>query len=524
MGRDVGALGESVLEKWANEVGIIANRSLSKDETGWDFILEFPIIAKATDCPLDKAPYPLKCLIQVKSTDHKPGRRSIKLSNMMRMVKTNDPTFFLYFEFDGNNDPQRSYLVHVGEDIIKRVLYRLRKISCEGIHELHKHTMDVIYKSSDILSSNDGEGLQKSLLKHVQVNPEIYSQIKADIIENIGYDNNKRKNINFLLKLPKGKEDLIDLFLGRIPDVELTQGEIYDVRFGIPQIERVFRESGRFSAKPHETSNGTIRISLPNDTSDHEISVKVAITPLVIASLGDPLFTIRLYSDYIDIIYRPYGNYAKYNFSLPDPTTDTLLSNLHPVAESISLIKKARDINEKLCLELFVDDQLIGTLYVNTNEVNTTLLKYADIVENIWIVAKHLDIQNILMICISNLLPYESMIKFLADTISHIPQDLKVSFSTEEPIDTNIVCIPLINRILFGQFQICFAIALLGNVVDSDEPDIEDENRLMVIPDKIQIVKLYKEAKDIDSKYSDSFLMDAVRTRYDKDDITVIII
>src|ERR1051325_6434199 len=115
--RNVGKIGESALDGWVGDAGITANR-VSQDETGWDFLLEFPLSQRdliESRLPLDKEPAPLQCFVQVKSTDDKPGKWDIKLSNWVRFVKNLVPAFFLILEFDGKSSCQRAFLVHVDE-------------------------------------------------------------------------------------------------------------------------------------------------------------------------------------------------------------------------------------------------------------------------------------------------------------------------------------------------------------------------------------------------------------------------
>src|SRR5262245_53551770 len=128
--RDLGELGESTLQGWAAGVGITANR-VRQDKTGWDTLLEFPFSQKTlrdSGLPLDREPAPLRCFLQVKSTDSRPGKRSVKLSNWSRLVKNPFPAFFLILEFDGKSSCQRAFLVHVGEAHIRLVLKALREL------------------------------------------------------------------------------------------------------------------------------------------------------------------------------------------------------------------------------------------------------------------------------------------------------------------------------------------------------------------------------------------------------------
>jgi hypothetical protein len=103
--RDVGELGESTFKMWTSQAGLVANKA-NQDKTGWDFFLESTrplVIQRHTSIALDRDPYPLKCLVQVKSTDKRPGKWSVKLDNWERLVKDPHPAFFLILEFDGQD-------------------------------------------------------------------------------------------------------------------------------------------------------------------------------------------------------------------------------------------------------------------------------------------------------------------------------------------------------------------------------------------------------------------------------------
>lgn len=48
MSRDLGTLGESVFQGWCAGIGLVSNGS-KIDKTGWDFLVEFPLIINS-DC------------------------------------------------------------------------------------------------------------------------------------------------------------------------------------------------------------------------------------------------------------------------------------------------------------------------------------------------------------------------------------------------------------------------------------------------------------------------------------------
>jgi hypothetical protein len=98
--RNLGELGEIELKRWCAQVGLTANK-VENDSKGWDFFVEFPLISHTKQTlPLDLTISPLKCLIQVKTTDKIRQNIKIKLSNWIHLIKNPLPSFFMIFEFD----------------------------------------------------------------------------------------------------------------------------------------------------------------------------------------------------------------------------------------------------------------------------------------------------------------------------------------------------------------------------------------------------------------------------------------
>jgi len=237
--RDLGSMGESAVEGWSHQCGIVPNRP-RKDIKGWDLILEFPHIKSANRIqhPLDIRPPEISCKIQVKSTDKQTGKiKSIKLSNWERLVKFPLPSFFVIIEFDGKVDAQRAYLVHVGEYWIGKTLERLRDLEAGAGKPLHKCTMQLVYSESDMIDSPNGASLENAIRKHVGDDPQEYFMKKCEWIKNVGYDECRAK-VHFTLpkmSYASTMETLVDFGIGVTKEINLNSLSFEDVRFGIPR-------------------------------------------------------------------------------------------------------------------------------------------------------------------------------------------------------------------------------------------------------------------------------------------------
>ena len=160
---DVGALGEKTLSLWASQVGITINKA-QEDKRGWDYILEFsshPRTRADFHFPLDKDPSLIICFVQVKSTDGRERSCSVKLSNWASLVKRPEPVFFLVLEFDHQDECQRAFLVHIGEEYIGKALKRLREAGPEKRDKLHEMTMDFSYGEAELLQTLNGQGIAR---------------------------------------------------------------------------------------------------------------------------------------------------------------------------------------------------------------------------------------------------------------------------------------------------------------------------------------------------------------------------
>jgi hypothetical protein len=135
MAPNLGRMGESVLNKWAAEIGVIANT-----------------------CPLDHIATPLKCVIQVKSTGRNIRRRQVPLSNWLYLIRNPLPAFFLVLRFGPDNTCESAHLVHIGRDYIDRTQRRLRLVSANGPRggALNQTEQQFSWCDRDLVSPLDG--------------------------------------------------------------------------------------------------------------------------------------------------------------------------------------------------------------------------------------------------------------------------------------------------------------------------------------------------------------------------------
>ncbi len=230
--RKLGALGEKEFERLCIAGGLTINKSFM-DETGWDFLLEFPWRSR-DNCSQDLLLAPLECKVQVKSTDKRRKREQVALSNLQRLVKTPIPVFFCFLEFDGKNEVQAIYMVHVDESIIKKTLKKIRKLESEGFgNKLNRRKLDITYGDSDRLSELTGESIKNAIEKKIPDGMEKYVKDKNNISETVGFENG-RYQIEFTIVDHDPIRKILDASLGIREKINVYKTTGYDIRFGIP--------------------------------------------------------------------------------------------------------------------------------------------------------------------------------------------------------------------------------------------------------------------------------------------------
>ncbi len=235
--RNLGKLGEATLESWAAQVGIVSNRA-NEDKAGWDFLLQFPL-PKHTEklTALDDIPFDVSCLCQVKATDSAKSV-PVKLSNWQRMVKNPLAAFFLVLDFRTKNEPQRAFLIHVGEQQISKLLSRLRATPNSQSDKLNKMSINLTWTEDDRLEALNGEALRATILKHVGKDPGRYSTNKICLVNSVGFESSSKYQIRVKVFPRQGAAAsalMADFAIGKLSELPATLVTVDEMRFGIPK-------------------------------------------------------------------------------------------------------------------------------------------------------------------------------------------------------------------------------------------------------------------------------------------------
>lgn len=335
--RKIGRMGEYFFGIWCASVNLTANSS-EVDETGWDFVVEFPSVSN-DKLPRDILPAPIECKVQVKSTDGKRKGEYITLSNLERFVKAKLPTFFCFIEFQGKDEPQAAYLVHVGKEIIEKTLKKIRELDSKGEgNRLNKHTMLISYTNNDRLLAATGENLKSAIEKFAPESLEKYILEKNYLLETLGFENGK---MQFTIEV-SGKDSLrglIDLSLGLRDEIHLDRSFGYYKRFDILSKNLMFTsENSTFSIQAKSTP---VILKFKENRFSQGVTLKAQLYRSPFNKFfRNEYIKLRVKSAMLEIIIEPFidGGTAKYSFDFSEKRKS--LKDLKDHLAVINLLEK----------------------------------------------------------------------------------------------------------------------------------------------------------------------------------------
>jgi hypothetical protein len=472
-GRDVGELGESELRSWAAQVGFLANKA-ERDRTGWDFLIELPESAAAQDglvVPLDRRDAPIKCFVQVKSSDARPGRRQIKLDNALRFVTNPEPSFFLFLEFAGKRHPQSAFLVHVDRDLISRVLRRVRELSAIGDEALHLRTITVSYTTAHQIKRPLGRQFADSIRNHVGDVHE-YVREKLQFLRDVGYEEAVLET-TLGLKLPDVttfddiQDRLVDLSLGLIPPVEITGYEHKDVRFGIsmPTKGPDF-VGGKLSPLSDPDAQGSVVFIDKERTKRVTLNADVHFPKGVSEVVERRFHKIRFAGQLFDVVVPLQGKQFSCKTRLPHSSTLIELRHLYEWASLMELIGRVGGTSESLDAEFRINGKQLSSGSARIErQLDPLLLQVAGTFIDAWKLAQQVDIENSTRVTAHQLHAQAAPLRFTRQLIEdQSPSPVTVNFRLA-PLDGDLpvqVCLPQGVLVTLGEYLIATFVSLVG--------------------------------------------------------------
>lgn len=458
--RDLGKMGEDIFSFWCNSVGLVINKSQQNDKTGWDYYVEFPF-ENNLNSPLDMQKPPPECKVQVKSTDKRYKRLSIKLSNLHCLITAQMPALFIFIEFDGFDSARSAYLVHVDEEIIKKVLKRLREIDVYGkFHHPNKRTITIHYDKSHKLDVLNGESLKAAILSHIGNDFEGYVKRKMEFLKSTGFEDGFGQ-ISFTTIGEENLKKLIDVSLGIEREVDVNNVRGTHCRFGISSKPFVISENARVrmvDLKP--IAFGSIRFKETRFSPSITFPCKIYNSPFNAKAPKD-LVKLRVEGDFFDFMFNPYIGTASLSFFLGEG----IRLKICQIKNAIKLMSLLGTSGKKLLLELeFEGYPKLEARNVGTNESSNDWSHKLKCAEDAVFLSSFFEIEDEATISLPELLVYEQPIRELYSVINSEPAQINVEFSVEGKgftIEKEIACLFFMSTFL-GDHIVGIILAVIG--------------------------------------------------------------
>lgn len=437
--RKIGRMGERFFGIWCDSVDITANSS-EVDETGWDFFIEFPY-EPSNSLPRDMLPAPIECRVQVKSTDQGRKKESITVSNLRRFVQAPIPAFFCFIEFDGKNEPQAAYLVHVDRKIIKKTLKRIRELEIkdEG-NKLNNHKINICYGDANRLTDTTGESLKRAIEKYIPDTLEKYIEDKNKLLKALGFEDGVYQG-KVVVSGDDPIRDIDYLELGIRKQLIVDRFTTYHTRFGIPSNNPyINRENVILSI---QSTPKQIKLRVSKD----KFSLGVFFTANVYSSSLNKLIPerypkLRIESDFFDCVFEA----PEINFLLHIKASER--SSLSELKSLLWMLKNLKDLSNSLTVNIVTEGlPLLPVMQIEPNDLNTYLSeiningevyswsKTHQIAETAISICKKLNIsEDDVLISLDELVGFAKDIAFLYQTLQALdtdPMEARIEFPAE---------------------------------------------------------------------------------------------
>lgn len=423
--RDVGRMGENTFEAWCNSVGLVANRS-QIDKTGWDYMVEFPV-EHGDGHPLDLVPPALECRIQVKATDKCRRRLNISLQNLERLVKTSMSTFVCVLEFDGMDIPQRAYLIHIGDKIIRRTLKRLRKLEVTSGRSAQRSTLSIAYGDPEKLVAANGACLKQAIEEHVPKGSEKYHQWKSQLLKTLGYEHGYGY-LNLQISGHDPITDLIDLSLGLRKSLQVKKISIYDTRFEVDRLIHQCTEGGQISVGT-AILKGSVHFKERKFSSGIEFSANVH-NPSVNRVVPKKRVKFRLETQFFEILVEPFNNTVKFKFLPEIYQSRARMSELKDFLRLLCML--GNHGTESVWMDIKVDDQPFlpgGRIFLDDIKAPK---KELEIVQQALEVARIYEIDRQVSVSLDDLIALRRRINIFYNLVENTQEELTTTFFVDD--------------------------------------------------------------------------------------------
>ena len=523
VGRNLGGLGESDLERWSHQVGITPN-PVKNDVEGWDYLLQFPFGQDLNLPTLDQRTARVECLVQVKATDSDRRRLAISLSIWEKLVRSPIPAFFLVIEYAGQSEPQNSFLIHVGNEWIESVLKRLRALKAEEAGNLHKKKLDLTWNEADKLDSNNGDALKSAVLNTMSMSMAQYAKNKLSFLESAGAPVPYRLKITSMFETEQDYwEQLVDFAIGVSDELPSSSIEIdEDVRFGIAAKTRELKE-GLLSVTRRPVIPSKLVFERNSDQHQCEFQCQL-YSPnwfLLGREIPEQYVKHRAVFEVGEAIINPFTSKADFRFEFSEAREVCSISEHTNTWRLVFILADPAGFTLKL---MGNDGRAIGS-GIPTGKLNPSseLLYYASVVDCAYFVARFFDFPLAKDVQLEQILSQgKSLLQLrqVCDLNSWI--DAASGYVQNASALSDEIAQTSIHRILFDDLSLLVVAAIGGQLVLLDEVDKDYQKYDIRKPRRLAQESLIISTKDFELSTLD-MLVEKVVSTMDKRGIDTVV-
>jgi hypothetical protein len=225
---ELGDKGENRFQELCSDARLTCNKA-SRDRTGWDFIVEFPM--DESDVSLDHRPPSWTCYVQVKTIWDDNDTIAVNLKMAERLAKQPNPSFILVLKVNNDLDFTAAYLLHMSGGNLAKILKRLREEDAKGKRR-------TLTRKKITFTPQEDESIGVSGTAFVE---RMRSKFGKDIFSHINDRQKEQKELGYeetpyaiSTTFPEMDVDkLLDVFLGVEQGFEVERFEVSETRFGI---------------------------------------------------------------------------------------------------------------------------------------------------------------------------------------------------------------------------------------------------------------------------------------------------
>ncbi|ENV48332.1 hypothetical protein P255_01213 [Acinetobacter brisouii CIP 110357] len=512
--RDLGQLGESTFEMWCAQVGLIANGS-AIDKTGWDYYVEFPISSNVTTKELHKSAF--ECKVQVKATDKQDRKLPITISNLRRMATAQMPTFYAFLEFDGKNEVQNAFILHIDNDLVFKILKKIHEIEqseSEKDKNLNKRKMTLFYNEQHKLEKLDGNNLKETILKYIGENYSEYIVGKNKYLQDCGFED-ESITMKFSIEGEDGIQKIIDVSLGLEKEFNVKNLISIEKRFGIPDKKsQVELSNAKLSLDMLPPKRGKIRFKEDNLSYGLVFDIDFYNSPFNSSKEFKRFLKFRLINDLFDIIFEPYAGKVNYKFNLWDKNRRFELKILK---DAIALINIMSRDNQKIIVELEIENLNTLTFDFKSKYVKRDLGVFDELLSKVLQICFQAKIYEEITISIQELYHYKQEIEQFHTLITKSDRcDFMAEFELKEKLTFNKAAFIAVITCRLGSHTLGMIYTIFGEIketskykfrIESVESVIEKTFIYISNTDDVNLLEqdLLKSINHISSKYEDKY-------------------